>query len=162
MKKHIVLFISTLVLVPMLLTACGNSSKKSNKTNIETTEKLPIPTTENKAIAKSLNKELNKDGEVATVKVEPEIYDDNSARKKDGSNIAHQEIQAKITDNGVIKEYENDSKDGDGLFAEGIKEIADEFHAKLKGHDVITIGYDIDRDQSVTIAEVNKSGRIVK
>ena len=131
MKKQIVLFISTLVLVPMLLTACGNSSKKSNKTNIETTEKLPIPTTENKAIAKSLNKELNKDGEVATVKVEPEIYDDNSARKKDGSNIAHQEIQAKITDNGVIKEYENDGNDG--LFAEGIKEIADEFHAKLKG-----------------------------
>lgn len=160
MKKHIVLLFSTLLLVPSLLTACGTNNRKSSNINTETTEKLPTSTKINNAIAKSLEKELNKDGKVATVRVEPETYDENSAKKKDGSTIAHQEIEARITDKGVIKKYEEDGDDG--LFAEGIKEIADEFHSKLKGHDVINIGYDIDKDQSMTIAEVNTSGRIVK
>lgn len=159
---------ATLFTSVTLLTACGSSnnstSSKSSKEKTEQTtkKKTKVATSTNKKIASELDKELNKDGKVAKVKVEPEVYDEQSKKNKDGGMVAHQSIDAKITDKDVIKKLKDDEDTNDKLFSEGIKEIADKFHSELKGNDTISIGYDIDTDQSNTVALVNKDGRIVK
>ncbi|ATO46069.1 hypothetical protein C5L30_000282 [Companilactobacillus farciminis] len=153
----------TLLASATLMTACGGNSTKdstSSKTKTEQTKK--VATSTNKKIASELSKEINKDGKVATVKVEPEVVDDQSKKDKDGNMIAHQDIIAKITDKDVIDKLKDDEQSDDQLFTEGIKEIADKFHSELKGNDTISIDYDIDTDQANTVALVNKNGRIVK
>jgi len=147
-----------------LLTACGNSSSSSasgNSTKFEKVDKSKIPTATNKKIAKQVEKELNKDGKVGKVTVETDVHDDQSASDKDGNTKPHQIVHALITDKPLIKKIETDNDDSD-MFKEGIKEIADHHSSKLKGHDTLTIDYEIDADQYQTIALNNKNGRIVK
>lgn len=153
----------TLLTSATLMTACGGNNTNdstSSKTKTEQTKK--VATSTNKKIASELSKEINKDGKVATVKVEPEVVDDQSKKDKDGGMIAHQAIEAKITDKDVINQLKQDEDTDDKLFSEGIKEIADKFSSELKGNDTISIGYDIDTDQSNAVALVNKDGRIIK
>ena len=153
----------TLLASATLMTACGGNSTKdstSSKTKTEQTKK--VATSTNKKIANELEKEINKDGKVAKVTIEPEMYDDQSKKDKDGGMIAHQAIEAKITDKDVINQLKQDEDTDDKLFSEGIKEIADKFSSELKGNDTISIGYDIDTDQSNAVALVNKDGRIIK
>jgi ABC-type glycerol-3-phosphate transport system substrate-binding protein len=153
----------TLLASATLMTSCGGNNTNdstSSKTKTEQTKK--VATSTNKKIASELSKEINKDGKVATVKVEPEVVDDQSKKDKDGNMIAHQDIIAKITDKDVIDKLKDDEQSDDQLFTEGIKEIADKFHSELKGNDTISIDYDIDTDQANTVALVNKNGRIVK
>ena len=153
----------TLLASATLMTACGgNNTNDSTSSKTKTERAKKVATSTNKKIASELSKEINKDGKVATVKVEPEVVDDQSKKDKDGNMIAHQDIKAKITDKDVIDKLKDDEQSDDQLFSEGIKEIADKFHSELKGNDTISIDYDIDTDQANTVALVNKDGRIVK
>ncbi|APX73144.1 hypothetical protein M5C72_08630 [Companilactobacillus allii] len=146
-----------------LATACGNNSstKNSSSTKTESVDKNKIPTANNKKIAKQVEKELNKDGKVGKVSVETEVHDDQSATKKDGSTKPHQVVHALITDKALIKKIDANGNDVD-MLKEGIKEIADDYSPELKGHDTITIDYEIDDSQYNTIALNNKNGRIIK
>lgn len=165
MKK--LALVTTLLASLTLLTACGSNNSNSSTSSKEKTEEpskkaTNVATSTNKKIANELEKEINKDGKVAKVTIEPEMYDDQSKKDKDGGMIAHQAIEAKITDKDVINQLKQDEDTDDKLFSEGIKEIADKFSSELKGNDTISIGYDIDTDQSNTVALVNKDGRIIK
>jgi len=167
MKLKILALSSVLLLLSTTTVACTNGSKSGNNgsqvsesiVKKDSTGKLPTST--NKKIAKQVEKEMNKDGKVGKVTVDTEVIDDQSAKDKEGNGVYHQIVHALLTDKKLISKLDSESDDTD-MLKEGIKEIADDYSSKLKGHDTLTIDYEIDDSQYNTVALNNKEGRIIR
>lgn len=104
MKKTYLL--SAVALLSIGLAAC--SSKGSTGSTSSKTEQ--VGSAANRKIAKELAAELNKDGKIAKVTVEPEVRDDQSKKNDKGEMQPHEVINAIITDKKIAKTLDADKE----------------------------------------------------
>ncbi|QGG59099.1 hypothetical protein [Loigolactobacillus bifermentans] len=161
MKKFILICATGLLGIG--LAGCSNSSNQSSDSSAKTES---VASKNNVKLAKDLEKQFNKDGKVATTKVEPEVVDDQS---KD--NKPHEEIKVIITDKALIKTITADedairndtATDDQKMYIATLQEMISKEAKKLDNtKDTISLIYKMDDQNNYQIAGSSKTHDFVK